>query len=136
MGVIDSIRTRAKQNKKTIVLPEGFDERVVKAAVIAAEEGFANTVLLGKKEDIEKLGIDVSAVAVVDPATSDKRAEYANALYEIRKNKGMTIEEALTVTNKKVVETLEGLPPQKIHCSVLAEEAINLAIEDYKSKQA
>ena len=49
---------------------------------------------------------------------------------------GMTIEEALTVTNKKVVETLEGLPPQKIHCSVLAEEAIKLAIEDYKSKQA
>ena len=48
---------------------------------------------------------------------------------------GMTLEEALTITNKKVVETLEGLPPQKIHCSVLAEEAINLAIEDYKSKQ-
>lgn len=48
---------------------------------------------------------------------------------------GMTLEEALTVTNKKVVETLEGLPPQKIHCSVLAEEAIKLAIEDYKSKQ-
>ena len=46
---------------------------------------------------------------------------------------GMTIEEALTVTNKKVVETLEGLPPQKIHCSVLAEEAIKKAIEDYKS---
>ena len=48
---------------------------------------------------------------------------------------GMTLEEALTITNKKVVETLEGLPPQKIHCSVLAEEAIKLAIEDYKSKQ-
>lgn len=49
--------------------------------------------------------------------------------------KGMTIEEALKVTNAKVVETLEGLPPQKIHCSVLAEEAIKLAIEDYKSKK-
>ena len=49
---------------------------------------------------------------------------------------GMTIEEALKITNKKVVEELEGLPPQKIHCSVLAEEAIKLAIEDYKSKQA
>ena len=48
---------------------------------------------------------------------------------------GMTLEEALTVTNKKVVETLEGLPPQKIHCSVLAEEAIKKAIEDYQSKQ-
>ena len=48
---------------------------------------------------------------------------------------GMTIEEALKITNKKVVEELEGLPPQKIHCSVLAEEAIKLAIEDYYSKQ-
>ena len=48
---------------------------------------------------------------------------------------GMTLEEALTLTNKKVVEALEGLPPQKIHCSVLAEEAIKKAIEDYYSKQ-
>ena len=49
---------------------------------------------------------------------------------------GMTLDEALTLTNKKVVEVLEGLPPQKIHCSVLAEEAIKKAIEDYYSKQS
>ena len=49
--------------------------------------------------------------------------------------KGMTVDEALKVTNKKVVEVLEGLPPQKLHCSVLAEEAIKKAIEDYRSKQ-
>ena len=49
---------------------------------------------------------------------------------------GMTIEQALEVTNKKVIECLGGLPAQKIHCSVLAEEAIKKAIEDYKSKQA
>ena len=49
---------------------------------------------------------------------------------------GMTIEEALKITNKKVVEELEGLPPQKIHCSVLAEEAIKAAIEDYQNKKA
>ena len=48
---------------------------------------------------------------------------------------GMTIDEALKITNKKVVEELEGLPPQKIHCSVLAEEAIKAAIEDYQSKK-
>ena len=50
--------------------------------------------------------------------------------------KGMTIDEALKVTNKKVIETLGGLPAQKIHCSVLAEEAIKKAVEDYRSKQA
>lgn len=49
--------------------------------------------------------------------------------------KGMTVEEALKVTNKKVIETLGGLPAQKIHCSVLAEEAIKKAIEDYRAKQ-
>ncbi len=49
--------------------------------------------------------------------------------------KGLTLDEALKITNSKVVEVLEGLPPQKIHCSVLAEEAIKAAIEDYRSKQ-
>ena len=49
--------------------------------------------------------------------------------------KGMTIEQALQVTNKKVVECLGGLPSQKLHCSVLAEEAIKKAIEDYYSKK-
>ncbi len=50
--------------------------------------------------------------------------------------KGMTVEEALKLTNKRVVEALGGLPAQKLHCSVLAEEAIKKAIEDYRSKQA
>lgn len=49
--------------------------------------------------------------------------------------KGMTVEEALKLTNRKVVETLGGLPSQKLHCSVLAEEAIKKAIDDYKSKK-
>ena len=48
---------------------------------------------------------------------------------------GMTVEEALKVTNKKVIECLGGLPSQKIHCSVLAEEAIKKAIEDYMAKK-
>lgn len=48
---------------------------------------------------------------------------------------GMTVDEAYKLTNAKVVEVLEGLPPQKIHCSVLAEEAIKAAIDDYRAKQ-
>lgn len=50
--------------------------------------------------------------------------------------KGKTVEEALKITNKAVVEALDGLPPQKIHCSVLAEEAVKAAIEDYQKKKA
>ncbi|MFI3129095.1 MAG: iron-sulfur cluster assembly scaffold protein, partial [Bacillota bacterium] len=49
---------------------------------------------------------------------------------------GMTVDEAEKLTNAKVVEALEGLPPQKIHCSVLAEEAIKEAIADYRKNQA
>lgn len=48
--------------------------------------------------------------------------------------KGKTVEEAMQITNKAVVESLDGLPAQKIHCSVLAEEAVKAAIEDYKKK--
>ncbi|NLX70576.1 MAG: Fe-S cluster assembly scaffold protein NifU [Clostridiales bacterium] len=49
--------------------------------------------------------------------------------------KGKTIEEALALTNKAVADALDGLPPVKMHCSILAEEAIKAAIEDYRSKQ-
>ncbi len=49
---------------------------------------------------------------------------------------GKTVEEALKIKNEDVIEALEGLPPQKIHCSVLAEEAIKLAIDDYRARQA
>ena len=49
--------------------------------------------------------------------------------------KGMTLDEALHFTNKAVIEKLGGLPPSKIHCSVLAEEALHEAIKDYKEKQ-
>ena len=48
--------------------------------------------------------------------------------------KGKSVDEALNITNKAVAEALDGLPPVKMHCSVLAEEAIKAAIEDYKSK--
>ena len=50
--------------------------------------------------------------------------------------KGMTVDEALKLTNKRVVEAFGGLPAQKLHCSVLAEEAIKKAIEDYRSKKS
>jgi nitrogen fixation NifU-like protein len=49
--------------------------------------------------------------------------------------KGRTVDEALKLTNSAVVEALEGLPPAKIHCSVLAEEAVKKAVEDYRSKK-
>jgi len=86
--------------------------------------------------DIMKMYIKVENDVIVDVkfktfgcgaaiATSSKATEIV---------KGMTIDEALKVTNKMVAESLGGLPPVKIHCSVLAEEALHAAIQDYKDK--
>lgn len=95
--VLESIKSRAKALGKTVVLPEGEDKRVVTAAAAAAAEGIAKIVLLGNAEDIRKANpeIDLSGVTVVDPRTSPKRAEYADLLYNLRKAKGMTEEEAM-----------------------------------------
>ena len=93
---IDRIKERASALHKRIVLPEGEDERVVKAAAEAVSQKIAEVVLLGDAEEIRKAnpGVDLSGVEIVDPAKSEKRKEYAALLYSLRKAKGMTEEEA------------------------------------------
>jgi len=59
---------------------------------------------------------------------------YCQFKYGNRSYKGKTIKEALTITNKDVIESLDGLPPVKIHCSVLAEQAFKSALKDYADK--
>ena len=96
MSFLQIISERARKDIKTIVLPESSDIRVIKAAAMAQEQGLAKIVLVGKKDEIEKLagGLDISKAVIVDPETSPKFEEYANALYELRKAKGMTPEKA------------------------------------------
>ena len=98
MSFIDEIKTKAKQNIKTIILTESEDKRVLKAAQKVKEEGFANVILIGKKDDANKLAkennIDISGIEIINPETSEKFDEYANAFYELRKAKGITIEKA------------------------------------------
>ena len=98
MSMIEKIKAKARENKKRIVLPEGDEPRTVKAAVEIVKDGLAVPVLLGKPEKIAKVaseqGVDVSCIEIVDPLTSDKAAEYAKALYELRKAKGVTEEDA------------------------------------------
>lgn len=86
--------------------------------------------------DIMQITIKVENGIIVDAKfkTFGCAAAVATSSTATEMVKGLTLEEALKITNKKVVETLEGLPPQKIHCSVLAEEAIKKAIEDYHSR--
>lgn len=94
--VMEEIKARAKKLGKHIVLPEGEDARVVKAAADAVKEGIAAVTLLGNPDEIRKNNpdVDLSHVTIVDPKTSDKHAAYASAFYELRKAKGMTEEQA------------------------------------------
>lgn len=96
MSLLDDIKKKASALKKTIVLCEGEDKRVVEAAAQITKEGIAKIVLIGNKEECNKVapGVDLTGVTLIDPLTSDKTSQYAKILYEARKAKGMTEEQA------------------------------------------
>ena len=86
---LDKMKAQAKADLKTIVLPEGEDPRTIEAAKAIVAEGIANIVILGDPAEIE-----VEGATVLDPKTAPKHDEYAQAFYELRKNKGVTPEQA------------------------------------------
>ena len=93
---LERITQRAKENKKTIVLPESTDIRTIKATAMILEQDFANIVLVGEEDKINELkgDLDISRAIIVNPKTSEKFEDYAKAFYELRKHKGVTIEKA------------------------------------------
>ncbi len=95
-NILDEIKSKAKALQKTIVLCEGEDSRVVKAAADATKEGVAKIVLLGNEAEIKKANpdVDLTGVEIVDPLTSDKLPAYNAKLCELRASKGMTSEQA------------------------------------------
>ena len=96
MSLLDEIKAKAAKLNKTIVLCEGDDKRVVQAAAEITKQGIAKIVLIGNEEECKKVApeVDLTGITLIDPLTSDKTAEYAKILYEARKAKGMTEEEA------------------------------------------
>ncbi|MCR5520069.1 MAG: phosphate acetyltransferase [Bacteroidales bacterium] len=99
MSLIETIVARAKSCKQRIVLPESLEERTITAADRALADGLAEIILIGNPAEIlayaDKLGLkNIGKATIIDPATSPKTADYANLLYELRKNKGMTPEVA------------------------------------------
>ena len=105
MNIIDQIVARAKANKQRIVLPESLEERTITAADKALADDIADIILIGNEGEIKalaaKLGLkNIDKATIIDPATSAKTEEYANLLFELRKSKGMTIEDA----RKKVLD--------------------------------
>lgn len=94
MKFIEKIKEQARTEKKKIVLPETMDERILDATRIIVEEDIAEVILLGNKESILKTHPTLTNVEIINPLTSELTKEFAQKLYELRKEKGMTLEEA------------------------------------------
>ena len=104
LNLINQIVARAKANRQRIVLPEGTEERTLKAANMILTDEVADLILLGKPAEINELAAkwglgNIGKATIIDPETSPKHEEYAQLWCELRKKKGMTIEEARKLTN-------------------------------------
>ena len=104
MAFIDSMKEKARMDKKTVVLPETNDKRTLIAAAHILEEDIADLILVGKREKILDgagwLELDLDGAQIVDPDEFYKFDEYVNVLYELRKEKGMTQEAAREALSK------------------------------------
>ena len=96
MNFIDTIKEKAKQSKKTIVLPESMDRRVMEAAHKVLEEEIADLIIIGTDEEINKTseGLNISKATIINPYTSELTEQLINDLVELRKSKGLTYDEA------------------------------------------
>ena len=98
MSLMERIYAKARANVKTIALPEGDEPRTVQAAARVRSEGLARPILLGNpariRETAAAVGADLSGIELIDPATDPKTAAYADALYEMRRAKGLSREDA------------------------------------------
>ena len=98
MNLLKQIKENAKRQKQTIVLPEGYEERTIKAADAVIEQGIADIILIGNKAELEKKAADfglknIAKAQIVDPEDHPRKQEFIDKLVELRKNKGMTPEE-------------------------------------------
>lgn len=103
MDLLKQIIERAKSDKQRIVFPEGTEERTIKAADQIIADGVANVILIGNPSEVKdlasKFGLkNIDKASVLDPENYDKKEEYTNLLVELRKAKGMTVEQAMKLT--------------------------------------
>ena len=107
MAFIDLMKEKARQNRKTIVLPESEDQRTLTAAAQILKEGTADLILVGNAETIKKdaaaLNADIEGVKIVDPETDPKFDHYAETLFKLREKKGMTLEKATATLKSDLI---------------------------------
>ena len=127
MKFIEDIKSRAKENIKTIILPEAEDKRVLEAAVKVVKEGFAKIILLGEEESIRqdaiKNNLDLNGIEIIDPLNDEKRGDYIEKLYELRKNKGLTIEQAEELLKQPIYYGMMMLKDEKCNADGLVSGA-------------
>ena len=106
MSFVETMKEKARQNIKTILLPESEDVRVIQAAADVEEEGFAKAVLIGNEENVKQIALDnnkdLTKVTIINPLKSEKFGEYSNKFYELRKAKGMTPEKAKEIMKEPI----------------------------------
>lgn len=106
IALLKNLREKASQKKRTIVLPESHDERVLRAAEILTKEGIASIITLGNEEKIRaqaaELKIDLTGIRIIDPERSDRLSDFANIFYNLRKHKGITIEQARETVKRDI----------------------------------
>ena len=146
MQFIEKIKQRAKKDIKTIILPEPEDKRVLEATNEIIKQGFANIILIGNKkqieEDAKKYDINISGAKIVDILADNKKEEYSERLYELRKNKGLTIEQARKMVEDPIYygvmmlkdenEKADGLVSGAIHSTA---DTLRPALQILKTKQ-
>lgn len=97
----------AQRNRKRIVLPEGNDFKILRAADIVLKERLAQLILLGNKDEISEtansIGVDISGAEIIDPAESENKQKYAELMVHAREDKGLTMEEALGLVNDPLI---------------------------------
>ena len=120
MDLLGQIVARAKSNKQRIVLPEATEERTLRAADKVLADDVADIILIGNPDEINKLAAEwgltsIGKATIINPETSPKAEEYAEKLAELRKSKGMTIEEA-----RKLVKN-----PLYFGCMIIKTESLD-----------
>ncbi|PKL87565.1 MAG: phosphate acetyltransferase [Ignavibacteriae bacterium HGW-Ignavibacteriae-2] len=98
LELLNQIRANASKSKKTVVLPESHDERVLKAAEILVKENIAKVITIGDenkiREDAQRLGINLSGIRIIDHNKSEMLSDFTNIFFNLRKHKGLTIEQS------------------------------------------
>lgn len=101
-GFLERISARAAADKQHIVLPEGGDKRTIEAARALVDGNIAEVTVLAVPEEAAEFGIDLSGITLINPKESPESTRYAEALYELRKAKGLTLEEAQELVSREL----------------------------------